>query len=130
VENLLGQAGKGHQIAFNILNVGRYKLASSAIGGARNSLRDAIRYAKEPHRLREADILFRPGAGKIAQSAAEIYATEAVCIASLAQSMRLSLDSIRNSPTFTQDVQKRIEEFAVECSILKVFGSEMAGAGG
>ena len=64
VENLLGKAGKGHHIAFNILNVGRYKLASAAVGGARLSLRDGIRYAKERSRLWQTDQLLRLGAGE------------------------------------------------------------------
>ena len=47
MENLLGEVGKGHHIAFNILNIGRFKLGAACVGGARNSLQDAIRYAKE-----------------------------------------------------------------------------------
>jgi alkylation response protein AidB-like acyl-CoA dehydrogenase len=125
VENLLGQAGKGHQIAFNILNVGRYKLASSAIGGARNSLRDAIRYAKDRIAFGKPISSFGLVQEKIAQSAAEIYATEAVLYRVVGAIDAALAELDRNSPTFTQDVQKRIEEFAVECSILKVFGSEM-----
>ena len=125
VENLLGQPGKGHHIAFNILNVGRYKLASSAIGGARNSLRDGIRYAKDRIAFGKPLTAFGLVQEKIAESAAAIYATEAVLYRVVGAIDAALSELDKSSPTFTQDVQKRIEEFAVECSILKFFGSEM-----
>jgi alkylation response protein AidB-like acyl-CoA dehydrogenase len=125
VENLLGQAGKGHHIAFNILNVGRYKLAASAVGGARMSLRDGIRYAKERVAFGKPITAFGLVQEKIAESAARIYATEAV-LYRVVGAIDVALAELdKNSPTFATDVQKRIEEFAVECSILKFFGSEM-----
>jgi alkylation response protein AidB-like acyl-CoA dehydrogenase len=125
VENLLGQPGKGHQIAFNALNVGRYRIASGAIGGARGSLRDGIRYARERVAFGKPITSFGLVQEKIAESAAGIYATEAVLyrIVGAIDAALAELD--KDSPTFYPEVQKRIEEFAVECSILKVFGSEM-----
>jgi alkylation response protein AidB-like acyl-CoA dehydrogenase len=101
VENLLGEAGKGHHIAFNVLNVGRYKLAASAISS------------------------FGLMQEKIADGAAGIYVGEALVyrVVGAIEDALAGLD--KHSPTYTQDVQKRIEEFAVECSILKVWGSEM-----
>jgi butyryl-CoA dehydrogenase len=125
VDNLLGQAGKGHHIAFNILNVGRYKLASSAIGGARNALRDGIRYGKDRIAFGKPITAFGLVQEKIAESAAAIYATEAVLYRVVGAIDAALAELDKNSPTYTQDVQKRIEEFAVECSILKFFGSEM-----
>jgi alkylation response protein AidB-like acyl-CoA dehydrogenase len=125
VENLLGQAGKGHHIAFNILNVGRYKLAASAVGGARMSLRDGIRYAKERVAFGKPITAFGLVQEKIAESAARIYATEAVLYRVVGAIDAALAELDKNSPTFATDVQKRIEEFAVECSILKFFGSEM-----
>jgi alkylation response protein AidB-like acyl-CoA dehydrogenase len=125
VANLLGQAGKGHHIAFNILNVGRYKLAVSAIGGARHSLREGIRYAKERIAFGKPITSFGLVQEKIADSAAGLYATEAV-VYRVVGAIDVALAELdKQSPTYTQDVQKRIEEFAVECSILKVLGSEM-----
>jgi alkylation response protein AidB-like acyl-CoA dehydrogenase len=125
VANLLGQAGKGHHIAFNILNVGRYKLAVSAIGGARHSLREGIRYAKERIAFGKPITSFGLVQEKIADSAAGLYATEAV-VYRVVGAIDVALTELdKQSPTYTQDVQKRIEEFAVECSILKVLGSEM-----
>jgi butyryl-CoA dehydrogenase len=125
VDNLLGQPGKGHHIAFNVLNIGRYKLASSAIGGARNSLRDGIRYAKERIAFGKPITQFGLIQEKIAESAAAIYATEAALYRVVGAIDAALAELDKTSPTFTQEVQKRIEEFAVECSILKFFGSEM-----
>jgi butyryl-CoA dehydrogenase len=125
VENLLGQAGKGHHIAFNILNVGRYKLASSAVGGAKVSLRDGIRYARERVAFGKPITSFGLVQEKIAEGAAGIYATEAVLYRVVGAIDAALAELDKNSATFSAEVQKRIEEFAVECSILKFFGSEM-----
>lgn len=125
VENLLGVAGKGHHIAFNILNVGRYKLAASAVGGARNSMRDAIRYARERRAFGKPITAFGLVQEKIADSAARIYATESMLYRVVGAIDAALAELDKHSPTFTHDVQKRIEEFAAECSILKFFGSEM-----
>ncbi len=125
VENLLGEAGKGHQIAFNVLNVGRYRIASSAVGGARNSLRDGIRYARERVAFGKPITSFGLVQEKIAGCAAAIYATEATAYRVVGAIDAALAELDRNSPTYYREVQKRIEEFAVECSILKVFGSEM-----
>jgi alkylation response protein AidB-like acyl-CoA dehydrogenase len=125
VENLLGEAGKGHHIAFNILNVGRYKLAAAAIGGARKSFRDGVRYAKDRTAFGKTITAFGLVQEKIADSAARIYAGEALVYRTVG-AIDAALSGLdKTSPTFTQDVQKSIEEFAVECSILKVWGSEM-----
>ncbi len=123
--NLLGTAGKGHHIAFNILNVGRYKLAVSAIGGARHSLRDGIRYARERIAFGKPITSFGLVQEKIAESAACIYVTEAMLYRVVGAIDAALAELDKHSPTYSQDVQKRIEEFAVECSILKFFGSEM-----
>ena len=125
VENLLGQAGKGHHIAFNILNVGRYKLASSAVGGAKVSLRDGIRYARERVAFGKPITSFGLVQEKIAEGAAGIYVTESVLYRVVGAIDAALAELDKSSPTFSAEVQKRIEEFAVECSILKFFGSEM-----
>jgi alkylation response protein AidB-like acyl-CoA dehydrogenase len=125
VENLLGQAGKGHHIAFNILNVGRYKLASSAVGGAKVSLRDGIRYARERVAFGKPITSFGLVQEKIAEGAAGIYVTESVLYRVVGAIDAALADLDKGSATFPAEVQKRIEEFAVECSILKFFGSEM-----
>jgi butyryl-CoA dehydrogenase len=125
VENLLGTAGKGHHIAFNILNVGRYKLAASGVGGAKVSFRDGIRYAKDRVAFGKPITQFGLMQEKIAESAARIYATESVLyrVVGGIEAALAELDA--KAADYTQQVQRRIEEFAVECSILKVLGSEM-----
>ncbi len=125
VENLLGQAGKGHQIAFNILNVGRYKLAAIVAGQARKALRDGVRYAKDRVGFKKPITEFGLVQEKIADSAADIYALESA-VYRVIGSIDVALAELdKNSPTYTQEVQKRIEEFAAECSILKFVGSEV-----
>ncbi len=125
VENLLGEAGKGHHIAFNVLNVGRYKLGAAANGGARSVLRDGIRYAKERIAFGKPIASFGLVQKKIAECAADIFAGEAAA-ARVVGSIDAALSSLdKASSTYSHDVQKRIEEFTVECSILKVWGSEM-----
>jgi len=123
--NLLGEAGKGHHIAFNVLNMGRLKLGVACIGGARLALVHMIRYAKERKAFGKPIAEFGLVQRKIAESATRLYAAESMTYrtvgmidASLAQ---LGEEGNR-SP---REVQKRIEEYAVECSILKVYGSEM-----
>ncbi len=127
VENLLGEAGKGHHIAFNTLNVGRYKLGAGVVGGARSILREGIRYAKDRIAFGKPISSFGLIQRKIAECAADIFAGEAAAtrIVGAIDAALSSLD--KSSLTYSRDVQKSIEEFAVECSILKVWGSEMAG---
>jgi butyryl-CoA dehydrogenase len=126
-ENLLGEPGKGHHIAFNILNVGRYKLGAGAVGGARSIYRAGIRYAKDRIAFGKPITSFGLIQRKIADGAADIFAGEAVSarIVGAIDAALARLD--KSSSTYTHDLQKCIEDFAVECSILKVWGSEMIG---
>ncbi len=125
VDNLLGQAGKGHQIAFNILNVGRYKLAAIVAGQARKAFRDGVRYAKDRVGFKKPITEFGLVQEKIADSAADIYALESA-VYRVVGSIDVALAELdKGSPQYTQEVQKRIEEFAAECSILKFTGSEI-----
>ncbi len=125
VENLLGTAGKGHQIAFNILNVGRYKLAASAVRGISIAFRDGVRYAKNRVGFTKPITAFGLVQKKIADTAAELYATESVVyrVVGAIDAALAELDAA--SPTYYQQVQKCIEEFAAECSILKFTCSEI-----
>ncbi len=123
VENLLGEPGKGHHIAFNILNIGRFKLGAACVGGARNSLQAAIQYAKERKAFGKSIAEFGLIQEKLAQSAAGIYAGESLVYRTIGMidAALADLDGSADS----REIQKRIEEYAVECSILKVWGSEM-----
>jgi butyryl-CoA dehydrogenase len=127
VENLLGEPGKGHHIAFNILNVGRYKLGAGVVGGARSILREGIRYAKDRIAFGKPISSFGLIQRKIAACAADVFAGEAAA-ARIVGAIDVALSGLnKSSPTYTRDVQRSISEFAVECSILKVWGSEMVG---
>jgi alkylation response protein AidB-like acyl-CoA dehydrogenase len=124
-ENLLGEAGKGHHIAFNVLNVGRFKLGVACIGGARHALAEMIRYAKERRAFGKAIAEFGLIQRKISTAAAKLYAAESMAYRTAglidARMAQAGADVVPS------DVPRKIEEYAVECSILKVYGSEMLG---
>ena len=125
VENLLGEAGKGHHIAFNILNIGRFKLGAACVGGARNSLVNAIRYAKERKAFGKSICEFGLIQEKLAECAAGIYAGESLTYRTIGMIDAALADVDAGAEGSSREIQKRIEEYAVECSILKVWGSEM-----
>ena len=120
--NLLGEVGKGHHIAFNILNVGRYKLGNAAIGGAHRSLDNGIKYAIDRKAFGKSISEFGLVQEKIANSAVGIFAGEAVCYRTVGLIDQALAGVDKND---TREIQKRIENYAVECSIVKVWASEM-----
>ena len=124
-ENLLGEIGKGHVIAFNILNIGRFKLGAMCVGGARVSLENAIGYAKQRKAFSKVIADFGLIREKIANMAALIYVGEALVYRTVGM-MDAALSEIdKTSADALKDTRKAIEEYAVECSIIKVWGSEM-----
>jgi butyryl-CoA dehydrogenase len=133
-ENLLGEAGKGHHIAFNVLNVGRFKLGVACVGGARQALASMIRYAKERHAFGKSIAEFGLIQRKISSAAARLYAAESMAYRT-AGLMDARLEGAKpGGARATQaggdaapcaDAPRCIEEYAVECSVLKVYGSEM-----
>jgi alkylation response protein AidB-like acyl-CoA dehydrogenase len=123
--NLLGEPGKGHHIAFNVLNVGRFKLGVACAGGARHAFAHMVRYARERKAFGKSIAEFGLIQRKISQSATRLYAAESMgyrTVGMIDASLEQLGDHANRSP---RDIQKRIEEYAVECSILKVYGSEM-----
>jgi butyryl-CoA dehydrogenase len=124
-ENLLGEAGKGHHIAFNVLNVGRLKLGVACIGGARHALASMIRYAKERHAFGKAIAEFGLIQRKISSSATQLYAAESMAYRTVGLIDARLANLAAETPGQRMDVARSIEEYAVECSILKVYGSEM-----
>ncbi|MFT4112827.1 acyl-CoA dehydrogenase family protein [Silvibacterium sp.] len=124
-ENLLGEPGKGHHIAFNILNIGRFKLGAACVGGARHSLANAVSYAKERRAFGKAIAEFGLVQQKISDSAMRIYVAESMAYRTIG-AIDAALEAIPlELKQDSREIQKRIEEYAVECSILKVWGSEM-----
>jgi butyryl-CoA dehydrogenase len=124
-ENLLGEAGKGHHIAFNVLNVGRFKLGVACIGGARHALAAMVRYAKERHAFGKAIAEFGLIQRKISAAATELYAAESMAYRTAGLIDARLAKLVAENPEQRIDAARNIEEYAVECSILKVYGSEM-----
>ena len=122
--NLLGEAGKGHHIAFNVLNVGRFKLGVACVGGARHALEEMIRYAKQRVAFGKPITEFGLIQRKISASAARLYATESMVYRTAGLMDAKPPGAGLGQPT-PEQARKRIEEYAVECSIVKVYGSEM-----
>jgi alkylation response protein AidB-like acyl-CoA dehydrogenase len=123
--NLLGEAGKGHHIAFNVLNVGRFKLGVACIGGARHALAHMIRYARERRAFGKAIAEFGLIQRKISASATRLYAAESMAYRTAGMIDAGMAELGAEASQAPREVQRRIEEYAVECSILKVYGSEM-----
>jgi butyryl-CoA dehydrogenase len=125
VANLLGEAGKGHHIAFNVLNVGRYKLGVACIGGARLALTHMVRYAKERQAFGKPIAEFGLIQRKISSSATRLFAAESMAYRTVGMidAGLAALDPEKAASP--RETQRRIEEYATECSILKIYGSEM-----
>src|SRR5579863_7584802 len=125
VENLLGEIGKGHLIAFNILNIGRFKLGAMCVGGGRVSLENAISYAKQRKAFNKVIADFGMVREKIANMATLLYVGEAMVYRTVAL-MDAALSEVdKSAADAAKQSLKAIEEYAVECSIIKVWGSEM-----
>lgn len=125
VENLLGEIGKGHVIAFNILNIGRFKLGAMCVGGARVSLEHAVAYAKQRKAFGKVIADFGLIREKIASMATLLYVGESLVYRTVGM-MDAALNEVdKSSPDALKETRKAIEEYAVECSIIKVWGSEM-----
>src|SRR5437764_3380178 len=125
VENLLGEIGKGHLIAFNILNIGRFKLGAMCVGGGRVSLENAIGYDKQRKAFNKVIADFGLVREKIANMATLIYVGESLVYRTVAL-MDAALSEVdKSTADAAKQTLKAIEEYAVECSIIKVWGSEM-----
>jgi alkylation response protein AidB-like acyl-CoA dehydrogenase len=122
-ENLLGEAGKGHHIAFNILNIGRFKLGAACTGGARTSLANAIQYARDRKAFGKSISEFGLIQQKIADAAMRIYVAESMTYRTIG-----AIDAALAGAEDAKEIQKRIEEYAIECSIIKVWVSEALDA--
>jgi butyryl-CoA dehydrogenase len=122
VENLLGEIGKGHHIAFNVLNVGRFKLGAGSVGAARNSLESAIAYAKQRKAFGKVIADFGLVREKLANMAAGIFTGEAMAYRTVGM-IDAAIDQLEDHNDMAE-VRKIIDEYPVECSILKVWGSE------
>jgi alkylation response protein AidB-like acyl-CoA dehydrogenase len=120
-ENLLGEIGQGHKIAFNILNMGRFALAAGVTGGARHALRETIAYARERKQFGKALVEFGLIKQKLARMAVAIFVSESMVY----RSGGLISEALGAAHQDTAQVMAALEEYAIECSANKVFASEM-----
>ena len=125
VENVLGEIGRGHVIAFNILNIGRLKLGPAVMGAAKSILATSIKYAKQRKAFGLPIANFGAIQHKLAEMAIRIFATESIAwrVVGLIQA-QLS-EAEHGSPDTTKVELKAAEEYAAECSMVKVFAAEM-----
>ncbi|MCI0487725.1 MAG: acyl-CoA dehydrogenase family protein [Blastocatellia bacterium] len=124
VENVLGEIGRGHRVAFNVLNIGRLKLGARSVGTIKLSLAESVAYAKERHQFGRAIANFGLIKQKIAEMTIRAYVGEAMLYRTLGM-IDWSLE--RADKDDPQQVLRVLEQFAVECSIIKVWESEALG---
>jgi alkylation response protein AidB-like acyl-CoA dehydrogenase len=122
VENLLGEIGKGHKIAFNILNIGRFKLGAMCIGGMKLMVHEAVRYANERHQFGKPISSFGAIKAKLAEMAIRTWVGESMVYRTLGM-IEAGIGAIEDSKDMDARL-RAIEEYASECSIIKVVLSE------
>ena len=124
VENLLYEVGKGATIAFNALNIGRYKLASASVGGSKLAIRETIKYALERRQFGQPIAKFDSIIGKIADITVRTYVADTMlyCTVGMIQDAIDDLD--KADPKYYIKMGETMERFAIEASMAKVYGSE------
>lgn len=125
VSNILGEIGKGHLIAFNVLNIGRYKLGTICMGGTKRLLEIAINYANARHQFDHPISSYGAIQYKLAESAIRIFALESTVyrVADLMEDRKM--DSTQLGKDAATAMLTSAEEYAVECAIIKISGSEI-----
>ncbi len=125
VENVLGEIGKGHIIAFNILNIGRLKLCAATLGGAKRATDTSVQYAKTREQFKLPIAKFGAIRHKMAEMAIRLW----VCESALYRSAKWIDDKehelAASGKSFAEALLGAAEEYAIECAILKVYGSEV-----
>ena len=125
VENVLGEIGKGHLIAFNILNIGRLKLCAAALGGSKRAATVSIQYAKTREQFKLPIAKFGAIRHKMAEMAIRMWVCESALYRTAKWIDNKEHELLAGGKTFAEARLGAAEEFAIECSMLKVFGSEV-----
>ena len=124
VENVLGEIGKGHVIAFNILNIGRLKLCAAALGGAKRALTDSVVYATTREQFKQPISNFGAIKHKLAEMATQIWVGESALYRTAKWIDDKEHELLQANKPFNEALLGAAEEYAIECAMLKVFGSE------
>ena len=123
-ENVLGEIGKGHLIAFNILNVGRYKLGAMCLGGNKNAIKGSVQYANERIQFKTPIATFGAIQYKLAEQTIRNFALESAVyrVSGLMHDKKTQL--LNKGASYVDALLVSAEEYAIECAIMKVYGSE------
>ncbi len=125
VENVLGEIGRGHIIAFNILNIGRLKLGAATIGGARRALSTTLKYAKAREQFKLPIVKFGAIRHKLAEMAVRLWVGEAALYRVAKNIDEKEHELLAAGKDLSTALLGGAEEYAIECAILKVYGSEV-----
>lgn len=125
VENVLGEIGKGHRIAFNILNIGRLKLCAAATGGARRALNTTVEYARTREQFKQPISNFGAIKHKLAEMAIRVFVSESALYRTAHWIDEKEEELLAAGKPFNEALLGAAEEYAIECAMLKVYGSEI-----
>lgn len=125
VENVLGEIGKGHIIAFNILNIGRLKLCAAALGGSKGAATISIQYANTREQFKQPISNFGAMKHKIAEMAIRMWVAESALYRTAKWVDDKEQELLQSGKPFNEALLGGAEEYAIECAMLKVFGSEV-----
>jgi len=125
VENVLGEVGRGHVIAFNILNIGRYKLGVGAVGGSKSAFELTVKYAKERKQFNRTIASFNLTKEKLATLASEIYAAESSVYRTVGLFDERMGSFSEEEASDGKAIAASIAEYAIECSLNKFFSTEV-----